>query len=109
MIGYTSDFLAKLKRKNYLTPTHYLDYINVYLNLIDDKSISIKRQVIIDFVLFSYYLFYTSYNFGHIFKNIVRKAITWFTENRRSYKTVDCTKRAVRTAKNRRCRKNISM
>lgn len=47
MSVYTNDFLVKLKRKNYLTPTHYLDYINVYLNLIDEKSTIITRQVII--------------------------------------------------------------
>jgi len=47
MSVYTNDFLVKLKRKNYLTPTHYLDFINVYLNLIDEKSTIIARQVII--------------------------------------------------------------
>lgn len=47
MSVYTSDFLVKLKRKNYLTPKHYLDYINVYLNLIDEKSAIVARQVII--------------------------------------------------------------
>lgn len=47
MSVYTHDFLVKLKRKNYLTPKHYLDYINVYLNLIDEKSAIVARQVII--------------------------------------------------------------
>lgn len=46
MTGYTNDFLVKLKRKNYLTPTHYLDYINSYLNLINEKSNITKQQVI---------------------------------------------------------------
>eukprot|EP00102_Acyrthosiphon_pisum_P015188 XP_008185630.2 PREDICTED: dynein heavy chain 10, axonemal [Acyrthosiphon pisum] len=41
---YTNDFLVKLKRKNYVTPKHYLDYINVYLNLIDEKSAIVARQ-----------------------------------------------------------------
>lgn len=44
---YTNDFYAKLKRRNYLTPTHYCDYINSYTNFIDDKSNSITQQVII--------------------------------------------------------------
>jgi len=47
MSVYTNDFLVKLKRKNYLTPKHYLDYINTYLNLIDEKSAIVARQVII--------------------------------------------------------------
>lgn len=47
MSVYTHDFLVKLKRKNYLTPKHYLDYINVYLNLIDEKYAIVARQVII--------------------------------------------------------------
>lgn len=47
MSVYTNDFLVKLKRKNYLTPKHYLDYINLYLNLIDEKSSIVARQVII--------------------------------------------------------------
>jgi len=47
MSVYTYDFLVKLKRKNYLTPKHYLDYIHVYLNLIEEKSAIIARQVII--------------------------------------------------------------
>lgn len=46
MNGYTNDFLMKLKRKNYLTPTHYLDYINSYLYLINEKSNITKQQVI---------------------------------------------------------------
>lgn len=48
---YTNDFLVKLKRKNYLTPTHYLDYINSYLNLINEKSNITKQQVIKNFIL----------------------------------------------------------
>lgn len=52
MSGYTSDFLLKLKRHNYLTPTHYLDFINTYLNLINEKSNMITQQVI-NIIMFS--------------------------------------------------------
>lgn len=45
MNDYTNDFLVKLKRKNYLTPTHYLDYINTYFNLIHEKTIITTQQV----------------------------------------------------------------
>lgn len=56
MINYTHDFLVKLKRKNYLTPTHYLDFINVYIHLIDEKSTNTMKQVIIcsEFVILLY-------------------------------------------------------
>lgn len=44
---YTDDFYTKLKRRNYLTPTHYCDFVNLYLNFIEEKSNSITQQVII--------------------------------------------------------------
>lgn len=31
---YTQQFLLKLRRKNFVTPKHYLDFINTYLKLI---------------------------------------------------------------------------
>ena len=31
---YTAEFALKLRRKNFVTPKHYLDYINTYLKLI---------------------------------------------------------------------------
>lgn len=43
---YTNDFLIKLKRKNYLTPTHYIDYINTFLNLVNEKTDITTQQVI---------------------------------------------------------------
>lgn len=46
MNGYNNTFLAKLKRRNYLTPTNYLDYINSYLNLVDEKLNVTTQQVI---------------------------------------------------------------
>jgi len=47
MSRYNTEFLVKLKRKNYLTPTHYLDHINSYLNLVDEKLNITTQQVII--------------------------------------------------------------
>lgn len=44
---YTNDFLIKLKRKNYLTPTHYIDYISTFLNLVKEKTDITTQQVII--------------------------------------------------------------
>ena len=41
---YTSDFLGKLRRYNYVTPKHYLDSINIYLILLIEKKEYIKSQ-----------------------------------------------------------------
>jgi dynein heavy chain len=43
--AYTQEFLLKLRRRNYVTPKHYLDFINTYLKLLDEKIICIKAQV----------------------------------------------------------------
>jgi hypothetical protein len=43
--AYTQEFLLKLRRRNYVTPKHYLDFINMYLKLLDEKIICIKAQV----------------------------------------------------------------
>lgn len=51
MSNYTNDFLVRLKRKNYLTPTHYLDFINLYLYLIDEKSNTTTQQVILKYIM----------------------------------------------------------
>ena len=42
---YTQDFLLKLRRKNYVTPRHYLDFIHMYLKLLDEKNNYISAQV----------------------------------------------------------------
>ncbi|PNF33091.1 Dynein heavy chain 10, axonemal [Cryptotermes secundus] len=42
--AYTRGFLVKLRRRNYVTPKHYLDFINTYLKLLDEKNIFIKAQ-----------------------------------------------------------------
>ncbi|XP_055533348.1 dynein axonemal heavy chain 10 [Wyeomyia smithii] len=41
---YTQQFLLKLRRKNFVTPKHYLDYINTYLKLIEEKDNFIMQQ-----------------------------------------------------------------
>jgi dynein heavy chain len=43
--AYTEEFLLKLRRRNYVTPRHYLDFIHMYLKLLDEKNIYIKAQV----------------------------------------------------------------
>lgn len=41
---YTIDFLNQLKRKNYVTPKHYLDFISTYLDLLEQKNQFIIAQ-----------------------------------------------------------------
>ncbi|KAM7359342.1 dynein heavy chain at 89D isoform 2-T2 [Cochliomyia hominivorax] len=41
---YSKDYLQKLRRNNYVTPKHYLDYINTYLKLLEEKNIFITMQ-----------------------------------------------------------------
>jgi hypothetical protein len=43
--AYTQDFVLKLRRNNYVTPKHYVDFIHTYLNLLDEKNDCIKSQV----------------------------------------------------------------
>lgn len=35
---YTEDFVMKLRRRNYVTPKHFLDFVNTYLNLLMEKK-----------------------------------------------------------------------
>ncbi|CAG9821168.1 unnamed protein product [Phaedon cochleariae] len=44
VIQYTVDYLAKLRRKNYVTPKHYLDFITTYLRLLEEKDNYINAQ-----------------------------------------------------------------
>ncbi|GLH16146.1 Dynein heavy chain, cytoplasmic [Gryllus bimaculatus] len=37
VMSYTEQFLLVLRRKNYVTPKHYLDFINTYLRLLKEK------------------------------------------------------------------------
>lgn len=41
---FTNDFLVKLRRKNYVTPKHYLDYLQSYQNLLEEKNNYIDGQ-----------------------------------------------------------------
>lgn len=47
---FSKDFQHKLRRSNYVTPKNYLDFINTYLNLLDDKDKYILSLVRIFFV-----------------------------------------------------------
>jgi len=42
---FSRDFQHKLRRSNYVTPKNYLDFINTYLLLLDDKDKFILNQV----------------------------------------------------------------
>lgn len=41
---YSSEFLTQLRRKNFVTPKQYLDFISTYLTLLDQKNQFIKAQ-----------------------------------------------------------------
>ncbi|KAJ8963302.1 hypothetical protein NQ318_018771 [Aromia moschata] len=41
---YTIDYLVKLRRKNFVTPKHYLDFITTYLRLLEEKDSYINSQ-----------------------------------------------------------------
>ncbi|KYQ51703.1 Dynein heavy chain 10, axonemal [Trachymyrmex zeteki] len=38
VLQYTVDFATKLRRRNYVTPWHFMDFINTYLNLLVEKK-----------------------------------------------------------------------
>ncbi|XP_050455387.1 dynein axonemal heavy chain 10 [Cataglyphis hispanica] len=38
VLQYVVDFATKLKRRNYVTPRHFLDFINTYLKLLTEKK-----------------------------------------------------------------------
>ncbi|KAL1513082.1 hypothetical protein ABEB36_002553 [Hypothenemus hampei] len=41
---FTINYLLTLRRKNYVTPKHYLDFINLYLKLLEEKGNYINAQ-----------------------------------------------------------------
>lgn len=41
---YTKDYLLKLRRKNFVTPKHYLDFIIIYEKLLVEKDNYIQAQ-----------------------------------------------------------------
>lgn len=42
---FTAEFLTKLRRRNYVTPKLYLDFIFTYLRLLVEKNEFIAAQV----------------------------------------------------------------
>lgn len=43
---YTQEFLMKLRRRNYITPKHFLDYVVTYVKLLDEKDSFITKQIV---------------------------------------------------------------
>jgi hypothetical protein len=43
--AHIQNFLFRLRGKNYVTPKHYLDFLQMYLKLLDEKNSYIKAQV----------------------------------------------------------------
>lgn len=46
LIHYTQEFLQILRRRNYITPKHFLDYLNTYVQLLNEKDALIQRQIV---------------------------------------------------------------
>ncbi|CAH1099407.1 unnamed protein product, partial [Psylliodes chrysocephalus] len=44
VINYSIDYLLRLKRKNFVTPKHYLDFIGSYLRLLEEKDDYVAGQ-----------------------------------------------------------------
>ena len=45
VVDYSKQFLQRLRRSNFVTPKNYLDFINTYLKLLQDKDKFILSQV----------------------------------------------------------------
>lgn len=45
VVEFSVKFAQKLRRNNYVTPKNYLDFINTYLKLLDEKDEYILAQV----------------------------------------------------------------
>jgi hypothetical protein len=45
MHHYTKQYLKILRRQNYITPKHYLDYVTTYIRLLDEKCSFITKQI----------------------------------------------------------------
>jgi dynein heavy chain, axonemal len=43
---YTREFFTMLRRRNYITPKNYLDFISTYIRLLDEKSSFITKQIV---------------------------------------------------------------
>ena len=62
---FSTEFMQKLRRANYVTPKHYLDYINSYLKLLEDKDKYIQRQVGALMLFESIHIFHCSLDVRH--------------------------------------------
>lgn len=60
--SYTVEFMVKLRRKNYLTPKHYLDFISVYLVLLEEKNNFILAQVSFKIILVTIWILQKQYD-----------------------------------------------
>lgn len=69
---YTAEFLLRLRRQNYVTPKHYMDYLTNYIALLNEKDAFIIAQVIFSPVYFynTYSIFLYVTNFCTIFSFI---------------------------------------
>lgn len=45
---YSQEFLLRLRRNNFVTPKHYMDYLTNYLSLLNEKDAFITAQVYIN-------------------------------------------------------------
>lgn len=43
---YTREYFKILRRQNYITPKHYLDYVSTYIRLLDEKNSFITHQIV---------------------------------------------------------------
>ena len=47
VVKYSKEFLLKLRRVNYVTPKNYLDFINTYNKLLEEKDKYVLEQVLL--------------------------------------------------------------
>lgn len=57
---YTVEFLLRLRRQNYVTPKHYMDYLTNYIALLNEKDSFIIAQVNLSLI---HTLIYVAFNF----------------------------------------------
>jgi dynein heavy chain len=43
--AYTEELFLRLRRSNHVSPKHYLDFIDTYLRLLEEKNAHIRDQV----------------------------------------------------------------
>jgi dynein heavy chain len=50
VVKYSKEFLLKLRRVNYVTPKNYLDFINTYNKLLEEKDKYVLEQVLLSWL-----------------------------------------------------------